>query len=37
MINSNSVGVYSYYSTDDIPVYSFGWLDLATSTACHLT
>ncbi len=35
MIISNSVGVYSYYSTDDIPVYSFGWL--ATSTACHLT
>ncbi len=37
MIISNSVVVYSHYSTDDIPVYSFGWLDLATATACHLT
>lgn len=34
MTNSNSAGVDLYYSTDDVPVYSFGWLALATSIAC---
>lgn len=37
MTNSNSAGVYLYYSINDVPVYSFGWLAFATLLACHLT
>lgn len=37
MTNSNSAGVYLYYSIIDVPVYSFGWLAFATLLACHLS